>query len=87
MIMDLLDQLKNNKGTVSSALGKELAKRVLDGDKSILEQAVDYVSYDLGNQKSKGIRAGAAKILEKVAEKEPELIANLLDKLKPALEI
>jgi hypothetical protein len=67
--MNLLDQLKSNKGTVSSALGKELAEKVLKGDKSILEQAIDYVSYDLDNQKSKGIRAGAAKILEKVAEK------------------
>lgn len=83
--MDLLDQLANNKGTVSSALGKELAERVLKGDKSILEQATGYVSYDLDNQKSKGIRAGAAKILEKVAEKQPDLIANKLDKLKPAL--
>ena len=83
--MDLLDQLKSNKGTVSSALGKELAERVLKGDKSILEQAIDYVSYDLDNQKSKGIRAGAAKILEKVAEKRPDLIANQLYKLKPAL--
>lgn len=83
--MDLLDQLANNKGTVSSALGKELAERVLKGDKSILEQAIGYVSYDLDNQKSKGIRAGAAKILEKVAEKQPDLIANKLDKLKPAL--
>lgn len=85
--MDLLDQLKNNKGTVSSALGKELAEKALKGDKLILEQAIDYVSYDLDNQKSKGIRASAAKILEKVAEKQPELIANQLDKLKPALTV
>ena len=85
--MDILDQLKNNKGTVSSALGKELAEKVLKGDKSILEQAIDYVSYDLDNHKSKGIRAGAAKILEKVAEKQPDLIANQLDKLKPALTV
>ena len=27
--MNLLDQLKSNKGTVSSALGKELAEKVL----------------------------------------------------------
>jgi hypothetical protein len=85
--MDLLDQLRANKGTVSSALGKELAEKVLNGDKSILEQAVEYVSYDLDNEKSKGIRAGAAKILEKVAEKQPDLIANRLDKLKPALTV
>jgi hypothetical protein len=85
--MDLLDLLKTNKGTVSSALGKELAEKVLNGDKSILDQAIDYVSYDLDNQKSKGIRAGAAKILEKVAEKQPDLIANQLDKLKPALKV
>lgn len=85
--MDLLDQLKTNKGTVSSALGKELAEKVLKGDKSILDQAIDYVTYDLDNQKSKGIRAGAAKILEKVAEKQPDLIAHQLNKLKPALTV
>jgi len=83
--MDLLDQLRANKGTVSSALGKELADKVLNGDKSILEQAIEHVSYDLDNEKSKGIRAGAAKILEKVAEKRPDLIADKLGKLKPAL--
>jgi hypothetical protein len=85
--MDLLNQLASNKGTVSSALGKELAEKVLNGEKSILGQAIELVSYDLDNQKSKGIRAGAAKILEKVAEKKPDLIANQLDKLKPALTV
>lgn len=83
--MDLLDKLKSNKGTVSSALGKELADKVLKGNTSILQDAIKYVSYDLDNQKSKGIRAGAAKILEKVAEKKPDLLANDLDNLKPAL--
>lgn len=85
--MNLLEQLKSNKGTVSSALGKELAEKVLKGDNSILEQAVEYVSYDLQNQKAKGVRAGAAKILEKVAEQQPDLIANQLNRLKPALNV
>ena len=38
--MDLLNLLKSNKGTVSSALGKELAQKVLKGDTSILNDAV-----------------------------------------------
>ena len=33
--MDLLDQLKTNKETVSSALGKELAEKVLKGDNDL----------------------------------------------------
>ena len=83
--MELIDLLKSNKGTVSSALGKELATKVLNGDLSILQEAMKCVSFDLFNVKSKGIRAGAAKIIEKVAEKKPELIAQDLDILKPAL--
>lgn len=85
--MDLLDILKANKGTVSSALGKELAEKVLKGDHAILQDAIKYVGYDLKNEKRKGVRAGAAKILEKVAEKKPELIAGQLEKLKPSLEV
>jgi hypothetical protein len=83
--MEIFDLLKANKGTVSSALGKELGAKVLNGDMTILEQAIKYVVFDLNDDKSKGIRAGAAKIIEIVAEKKPELIANDLDKLKPAL--
>lgn len=85
--MDFLELLKSNKGTVSSALGKDLAEKVLSGDMLILEQAIKYVTYDLDNVKSKNIRAGAAKILEKVAEKRPDLIANDLNMLKPAISV
>ncbi len=84
--MEIFELLKNNKGTTSSALGKDLAIKVLNGDDSILQEAIKYVSYDLENEKSKSIRAGAAKIIEKVAEKKPELLANDLDKLKSALK-
>jgi hypothetical protein len=85
--MEIFELLKANKGTVSSALGKELGAKVLNGDLSILEQAVKYVIFDLNNSESKGIRASAAKIIEVVAEKKPELIAQDLDKLKPALNV
>lgn len=84
--MDLLELLKINKGTVSSALGKELAKKVLEGDNKLLQQAIEYTTYDLENKKSKSIRAGAAKIVEIVAEKSPELVANNLAELLPALK-
>jgi len=83
--MEIFELLKANKGTVSSALGKELGAKVLNGDLTILEQAMKYVVFDLNDDKSKGIRAGAAKIIEVVAEKKPELIAKDLNKLKPAL--
>jgi hypothetical protein len=84
--VEIGELLKANKGTVSSALGKELGVKVLNGDLSILKEAFNYVVFDLGNEGSKGIRAGAAKIIEVVAEKKPELIAPELDKLKPALD-
>lgn len=84
--MNLLELLKANKGTVSSALGKELGKKVLDGDVQLLQDAVKYVSYEVDNVKVKNIRAGAAKILEKVAEKKPELLASQLKLLLPAFK-
>lgn len=85
--MELLDLLKQNKGTVSSALGKELALQVLSGNLELLKEAVEHTSYDSENPKSKSIRAGAAKIVEKVAEKKPELVAPYLENLLPALEM
>lgn len=85
--MEIFDLLKSNKGTVSSALGKELGAKVLNGDISILKEAMKYVVYDLDNVESKGIRAGAAKIIEIVAEKRPDLVAKDLEKLKPALNV
>jgi len=50
--MEIFELLKNNKGTVSSALGKELANKVLNGDLKILNEAIKYVCYDLKNIKS-----------------------------------
>ena len=85
--LSLLDQLKTNKGTVSSALGKELANEVLAGNEKMLKEAIRYTSYDPDNIASKSIRAGAAKIVEKVAEKRPELVALHLAQLLPALEM
>jgi hypothetical protein len=63
-----------------------LAINVLNGDLSILQGTIKYVSFDLENVKSKGIRAGAAKIIEEAAEKKPDFIAHDLGKLKPALD-
>jgi len=85
--MSLLEILRENKGTVSSALGKELAQQVLNGNIELLNEALVYTSYDPENIKSKSIRAGAAKIVEKVAEKEAELVAPHLEILLPALEM
>lgn len=85
--MNLISLLKENKGTVSSKLGKELAQQVLSGNSGLLAEAIEYASFDSENAKSKSIRAGAAKIVEKVAEKKPEWVAPYLKKLLPALEM
>ena len=85
--MTLFEQLEQNKGTISSALGKELAKKVLNGNTEILSEAINYTSFDPHNKKAKSIRAGAAKIIEKVAEKKPELVAPYLGRLLPALDM
>lgn len=84
--MNLFEKLKQNKGTVSSALGKELAKEVLDGNLDLLKEAVPLVCYNLKIIKDKNIRSGAAKIVEIVAEKKPELVAKYLFELLPSLE-
>jgi hypothetical protein len=79
--MTLLGQLLENKGTVSSALSKQLAKDTLAGDMSILKEAAQLIHHD-----SKVVRSGAAKIIEKVAEEKPELVSPLLTNLIPALD-
>lgn len=78
--MKLLDLLSDNKGTVSSALSKQLAKDVLAGDVTILNQASILIHHD-----SKSVRSGAAKIIEIVAEEKPVLLEPLLEGLIPAL--
>ncbi|MBI9050118.1 MAG: hypothetical protein JEZ00_11905 [Anaerolineaceae bacterium] len=84
--MDLLEKLANNKGTVSSALGKELAKEVLDGKTDLLDEALALVCFRLEDKSKRNIRAGAAKIIEIVAEKQSNLISEHLEDLLPALE-
>jgi len=85
--MSIFYALKSNKGTVSSALGKQLAADALAGDHAILTQAVHLSCYDKDNAKAKSIRAGAAKIVELVAEKSPALVAPQLKQLFEALEV
>ncbi len=79
--MTLLDQLKENKGTVSSALGKQLAVEVLEGNEDLLREAIKLIHFD-----SKNVRSGAAKIIEKVAEESPGLVAGQLGELTSALD-
>jgi hypothetical protein len=84
--MSTFEQLSKNKGTISSALGKTLAKKVLEqGQTNILFECIDLASYEVTTPTSKQIRAGAAKVVEIVAEKQPELVAPHLEKLLPAL--
>lgn len=82
----LLEMLRQNKGTVSSKLGKELAEEVLNGNTKILHDAIKLVTYDLQNEKEKNVRAGAAKILEKVSEIKPELVSPYLSNIFEAFE-
>jgi len=85
--MSILEQLSNNKGTVSSALGKTLAQKVLNGQTNILSECIDLSSYEAEAPAKKHIRSGAAKVVEIVAEKQPELVAPYLEKLLPALSV
>jgi len=85
--MSIFDQLSNNKGTVSSTLGKVLAQKVLNGQTSILSECIDLVSYEAAVPAQKHIRSGAAKVVEIVAENQPDLVAPHLEKLLPALSV
>jgi hypothetical protein len=86
--MNLFEQLSKNKGTVSSALGKELAQKVLQESRvDILAECIDLASYEASDPASKHIRSGAAKVIEIVAEKQPELVAPYLDRFFPALSV
>jgi hypothetical protein len=85
--MSIFEQLSNNKGTVSSALGKALAQKVLNGQTGILSECIDLASYEATVPTQKHIRSGAAKVVELVAEKQPKLVAPHLKKLLPALSV
>jgi hypothetical protein len=63
-------------------LGKELAKRVLQGEGDILQEAVGLLGHG-----HKDVRAGAAKIIEQVALADPEMAAGVLPSLLPFLEV
>jgi hypothetical protein len=80
--LSILPQLEQNKGTISSALGKSLAKKALAGEATILEEAVELLSHN-----NKQVRAGAAKIIEQVAMKEPALVVDFMPQLLPALDV
>jgi hypothetical protein len=80
--VSILPQLEKNKGTISSKLGKALAKDVLAGETAVLEEAVDLLGH--GN---KQVRAGAAKIVEQVALGDPSLVAEFLPRLLLALDL
>ena len=85
--MGIFSKLESNKGTVSSALGKKLAQEVLEGNHEILKEAILLSSYKKEDKKAKNIRAGAAKIVEIVAEKRPEFVSPFLNNLLPALTV
>jgi hypothetical protein len=80
--MSILPQLEKNKGIISSALGKSLARQVLAGETSILEDAVALLAHD-----DRNVRAGAAKIVEQVAIVEPAWVVDFLPRLLPALDV
>ena len=86
--MSIFEQLSNNKGTVSSALGKALAQKVLqESQHDILSECIDLASYEASTPACRHIRSGAAKVVEIVAEKQPGLVAPHLQKLFPALSV
>jgi hypothetical protein len=85
-MMDVLEKLMDNKGTISSALSKQLAHKVLAGDTAILKDAVRLAVYRQEEHDSRHIRSGAAKIIEETAQARPELVVKHLPSLIPALE-
>lgn len=85
--MSVFEQLSHNKGTVSTTLGKALAQEVLDGQTSVLMECIDLASYEKSKLNQKHVRAGAAKVVEIVAENHPEWVAPYLGKLLPALSV
>jgi hypothetical protein len=85
--MGTFEQFSKNKGTVSTTLGKALAKQVLEGQTDILMECIDLASYEPSRPDQKHIRAGAAKVVEIVAETRPDLVASYLEKLLPACSV
>lgn len=86
--MSILAQLSNNKGTVSSALGKSLAHKVLHGGRrDILKECLQLAVHEAGSPGARNIRAGAAKVVEIVAEARPDWVAPQLRGLLPALAV
>jgi hypothetical protein len=81
-----LEQLKADQGTISSTLDNALAERVLNGDTELLRQAVALTRYEPEELAARNVRIGAARIVERVAENRPELVAPYLQDLLPALE-
>lgn len=85
--MELFEMLEKNKGTVSSELGKTIAKLILAGKCEVLKEAIELTSFEAKSNKAKNIRAGAAKIIECVAETRPDLVHEYLGDMLPALEV
>lgn len=78
--MTILNKLKEVNNIVGSECGKKFAEEVLNGNIEILKEAEHLIKHE-----DKNIRAGAAKIIEKVAEVKPELIH--LEKILPGLDM
>lgn len=84
--MSVFEQLQANKGTVSSALGKALAQEVLQEDRlEVLSECIPLTTYEVSDPDFKQVRAGAAKVVQIVAEERPELVAPRLEELLPGL--
>ncbi|HUS87494.1 MAG TPA: hypothetical protein VMW76_09655 [Bacteroidales bacterium] len=79
--MSLLERLRENKGTVSSAPGKELAKLVIRGDSGIFYEVLSLIHSD-----DKNVGSGAAKIIEKVAEENLSLVSPHLPDLLECMD-
>jgi len=85
--MNTFEMLSENKGTISSALSKKMAKEVQSSQSEILTDCIDLSSYQTENPSQKNIRAGAAKVVEIIAEIKPDWVAPNLKKLLPALTV
>jgi hypothetical protein len=68
--MSILPKLIENKGTVSSALGKELARQALSGKQEILVEAIELLQHKTKN---------VFPVLEEAIQTVPKRIPRILE--------
>lgn len=86
--MSVLGELSETKGKNPENLARGLAQQALYQNRTdILLECANLTSYYASSASFRHIRSGAARVVEIVAEKKPELVAPILERLFPALSV